>query len=437
MSVFEEILQEVIGFVFKEVLQPILEEFLKFVVETLIDIIVDTFAWVFYYVMTTLFSIVSFLGGIFEFFSGTSKGAVIYNGQKYASVIFAFFSIDVVNKVFLAFTSVAIGLALILTIVRVIKSLSDMTLDNKNPITHVLKVAFKTAVSFAVIPLLCIFMLKLSQVVILTIDKSVSDATQSDATIDRILWYNASQKASSDPGAESYRKAVLNGAEPYKYADVDGYGKFEQYFEYKNFDLAQGIISGIFTVLILLITIIGFVRRLFELLVLYLVGPFFAATMPMDDGEMFKNWKDLFIAKFFSAFGSVLAMRVFLVICPILCSNRLVYDAKDAGFNSFMQLLFLIGGAYSVYMTQGLAMRLLNPEVAAQEEQNQGMAMRIVGKVGSMTLGTATAAVSGVVKGVSGGKGKDDKKDDGGGDDKGGGGDDKGGGDKFDGKKSE
>ena len=419
MNAFERILQEVLNTLFTYVLQPILETFLQFVVNTLIEIISDTFAWVFYYILSTLLSVVKFLNGIFEFFSGSSNGSVMLNDVKYRNILELFFSLDIVSKVFGVFLIVAFVMSVAFTIIKVIKSMSDMTLDNKNPISKVLSTAFKTGITFLIIPLLCLFMLRLSAIVVNQIDIAVNEINSKNVnpnskkpqdgyvSIDSVIWYNASLKVATDTNGLDIRNKVFYNQFDYRYEAVNSSSDFKKSFPYKNFDYATGIVSAILVIIILLICIIAFIQRLFELLVLYLVGPFFASTMPLDDGEMFKNWKDLFIAKFFSAFGSVYGMRIYLILTPIISGNSITFEAGNETFNSFMRLLILIGGAFAIYKSQNMVLKILNPEAAASAEAATQTGFRIASLGKSLGVGIASSFMGGLLGGNSK---KDDNK---------------------------
>ena len=404
MSGFLEILSNVFTKIFEAVLEPILEEFLKFLINQLLDIIKKTLAWVFYYLFTLLLSVVNFLASVFDFFSGSGRGGLTYNNQTY-SIVELFISLPPIVKMFTWMMGLAFALAIIFTIIQVIKSMSDMTLEDKNPISHVIKTALKTGVTFIAIPFLCIFLLNLSSILMNSFESSIQYSTNTTGvTIDRILWLNASLNAAksdsmnvNSPNAvqgigagDSLRKPFAGGTYSYKYTDIQNNASlkslFESSFDYAKFDYGLGIVGALVVIIVLGAAVITLIRRVLEILVLYIVGPLFASTMPLDDGEMFKRWKDMFIAKFFSSFGAVFAMRLFMVLSPIVCSNKLVLAPDNPMLNSFLQLLFIVGGAYAVYKMQSMITQLLSHEAAMAENENRGIV--------SSVLGTAKAAVN-------------------------------------------
>lgn len=431
MNGFLIILQEALMWVFDSVLKPVLIEILKFIVTSLIDIIKDTFAWLLYYGFTTLLQILKVLGDAFEFFAGTSRGMVNDGTQTVLQVMFG---LDIVGQMFLVFTIVGIALSMILSIINVVKSMSDMTLEDKNPISKVLKNMLKSMLTFAVIPILCLFLLQLSSIVVNTID-SLTDS-YGGASIDGIIWYNASLNASKNEnlnlngkiseenkvkllaGLDESRAPYIkqtsdSGYRSYAYEEVDGRDDFN--FEYAKFDYVIGYASAIVMILILLGCVMVFIGRVFELIVLYVVGPLFAATIANDGGEMFKQWKDMFIAKFIGSYGVVLSMRLYLIIVPVIVSGKIIFTNSDVAgfdgsFNSFIQLLLIVGGAYAILKSQSMILRMLSHEAAGQAEQlggagvTAGMTMEGLAKGFGSTLG-------GGIFGGRGGKDQDEDKD--------------------------
>ena len=311
MSSFAEFLSGILGAIFENILSPLLTEFFKFVVYTVIDIIKDAFAWLFYYGFTTLLSCIRVMSDLFEFFAGTTRGNVIVEGQQ-TTVLQALFEFDAVKQMFGLFTVIGMFLALMFSIIATMRSMSDMTLDNKNPISKVITNAMKAFITFAIIPILCLFLMQLSTIIVTAIDSGSKAIANTNAdNIDEILWLNCSMDAAKNDswnvskasdenrekimrGDDAVRKPYLTGTKSYMYVD----GEAENDFELGKFDYIQGYVSSILVILMLAGSIMIFIARLFELLVLYIVGPIFAASIANDGGEMFKQWKDMFIAKF-------------------------------------------------------------------------------------------------------------------------------------------
>lgn len=399
---------------FDNILRPLLFEMAKFFIHTSLDLLKTALAWVLYLIWTSLLQVVAVLSNAFEYFAGTTAGKV-NNGTQ--TVLGVFFGLDIIGKMFMIFTIVAVVLAFLFTIVNVIKSMSDMTLDDKNPISKVLKNLMKSMVTFVTIPFLCMFLMRLSTIVIDTIDSALYE--QGTASIDKIIWYNCSYNASTNDSlnldgnmSEENKQLLLAGKErsrevfvrdvdgvsySYAYNDVNGKSYFK--FDYGKFNYPLGLTAAVILILVLLACILTFIARIFELITLYVTGPIFASTISQDGGEMFKQWKDMFIAKFIGSYGMVLGMRLYLILVPAISSGRIVFTSTniaglDGLFNAFIQVVFIVGGGYAVYKSQTLILRLLSIEAASSAKENVGMGFMIGRTASQVALGGASAFAS-------------------------------------------
>lgn len=84
------------------------------------------------------------------------------------------------------------------------------------------------------------------------------------------------------------------------------------------------ILVGLLVAYLFLNICINCVARIFNMLILYIMAPPFIATTPLDDGEKAKQWWTAFIIQTFSVFGSVIGIRLIMIVIPIIFSNGLV-----------------------------------------------------------------------------------------------------------------
>ncbi|MBR5116258.1 MAG: hypothetical protein IK096_04250, partial [Lachnospiraceae bacterium] len=104
--------------------------------------------------------------------------------------------------------------------------------------------------------------------------------------------------------------------------------------------------------------------RIFMLLVLFVVSPYFVAMMPIDDGAKFKRWKEMFVGFTISVFGPILTMRLYLVLLPYIVTGNTLQMGFSNVTNYVFRLFFIAAGAFSVYKSQQLMLDLINPEVS-------------------------------------------------------------------------
>lgn len=156
----------------------------------------------------------------------------------------------------------------------------------------------------------------------------------------------------------------------------------------------------------------GLVKRLYDLVFLFITLPAISATIPLDDGAKFKLWRETVISKVFLAFGTVLAVNIFFIVSPTLWSVSIPNASNFT--NTLLRLVLICGGALSISGGQLLMARLLG--TSAEESREMAQSARTimggattaigVGKTaGRMTFGTKNAngqRVGGLVKGGAG-----------------------------------
>ena len=99
----------------------------------------------------------------------------------------------------------------------------------------------------------------------------------------------------------------------------------------------------------MLMCLFTFIRRLFEILLLYMVSPYFVAMMPLDDGEKFKQWFGLFMGKLFTGYGSVVVMKVYLLVLPLFMRGGIQFSDMGRESTFLMYGLVALGGACLLY----------------------------------------------------------------------------------------
>ena len=205
----------------------------------------------------------------------------------------------------------------------------------------------KAAVTFLTVPFFCIFLLQISTAVTTQVQDAVMnqkgfEKTPSTGTyVFLISSLRAGRKDPNNLGSfltrlgefednylepdmeDDLRKEYLSGKKDYKNLLDSGMD-----FTPAKFDYIMGYVAVIFMIIMFVGLVIQFIRRLLELLMLYIVSPFFVATIPADDGAMFKRWREMFVAKFLSGFGVIFSLKIFLLLLPIIFSSKLNLGAS-------------------------------------------------------------------------------------------------------------
>ena len=219
-------------------------------------------------------------------------------------------------------------------------------------------------------------------------------AIDTDVLIFLIAGMEASQNAMYNTGDfnDAIRKGYVSGEK-----DYNNLTQVRKDFDIWEMDYLVGYIACIVFVIIMAICIFTFIVRMFNLLLLYLTAPLFASSMPLDDGSKWQSWTQAFAIQLFSGFGMVIAMRLYLIIIPLVISNDLVFFAGDgvgtAVLNRMAQLLMVLGGAWAVLQSGSVITGILagNPGMAAIQQEGRigGMVTAWAMRAPMAALGTA------------------------------------------------
>ena len=215
---------------------------------------------------------------------------------------------------------------------------------------------------------------------------STPQAIDTDVLIFLIAGMEASQNAMYNTGDfnDAIRKGYISGEK-----DYNNLTQVRKDFDIWEMDYLVGYISCIVFIIIMAICIFTFIVRMFNLLLLYLTAPLFASSMPLDDGAKWQSWIQAFVIQLFSGFGMVIAMRLYLIIIPLVISSDLVFFAGDgvgvAVLNRMAQLLMVLGGAWAVLQSGSVITGILagNPGMAAIQQE---------GRIGAMVTAWAMRA---------------------------------------------
>lgn len=371
---FTDVLYTTMVLLFNEIFVPVMMEILSMFYEKAIFILSHSVSVLGYFFLITVCKILDSLETMIGIFAGTENVIVDNQPMSFMEMVF---QQDAVSKGFLMITLVAVGICFLLTIFAVVRSMSSSTLEDKHPISQVLKDAMKACVSFMLVPFLCIALMQLSSALVKQ-TKAVIQAesgTAGDPSMGLYIFLTASLRAgradfeipilqeTADYAAgvgdkfmyevlnsldsafrveylppsmsDELRQSYLNGDKDYldfRHSGSD--------FSVAKIDYLLGFSASIFMVIMLAGVLIQFIRRLLELVMLYLVAPFFVAAIPLDRGEMFKRWREMFIAKFLAGFGVIYALKLFMLLVPLIFSDNLSLGS------SFVMDKLYIGGAY-------------------------------------------------------------------------------------------
>lgn len=394
-----DLLTTVLGWLFENVLAPVLIPVLEDAVGFFLDLWMTVASTWYYMLLSGLLKLIDYLQTAFDTFIGLRDVTYINGNEKITGPLLeVLFQQKTISTLFWALTLGGLAIALILTIIATARSAFDLDFENKRPVSRVLSAFFKTFISLFSIPFFAYFILKLSMVIL----KGIAAAMGSSGgdSLSRMIFVIVSMNAAkNDKFNLSSENSILGGAlgtstDTVRYPFYTGQKQYwkisevTEVFNLADFDYLIGFMICFFLVFTLAVCLIIFIQRVFEVLLLYVVSPYFVAMMPLDDGEKFSRWREIFIAKCFSGFGSVIGMRLYIMLLPIVMGNTIQFElgsSQEAAY--FLKLFFMAGGAWAVYKMGPMITSLLS----YQAGQSEAMTGNIVG--GALFGATAGAAI--------------------------------------------
>ena len=175
---------------------------------------------------------------------------------------------------------------------------------------------------------------------------------------------------------DTIRIGYFNGEKDY--TDLD---QVRKDFDLSEMDYLVGYVVSIVFILLMAICIFNLIVRIFNLLLLYVSAPMFVSSMPLDEGAKFQNWIQAFVIQMFSGFGMVVAMRLYLLMIPVIMSSDLIFFTGSGMWYSFLNLMarlfMILGGAWAVLKSSSVISGILagNPGMAALQQEGQTSAV--------------------------------------------------------------
>ena len=202
---------------------------------------------------------------------------------------------------------------------------------------------------------------------------TIADIKFGDTTVDQVFGVHKEDTI----GMEKEDKPYVNGKEPM--------------VEMGSFNFLLAFFVTVMLLVNVVMSMIGLVKRVFDIVALFIMLPLISATIPLDDGARFKAWRETVISKVVLAYGAVISINIFMLVVPVIQN---IDTANIWGDSWIMPALFktcmLVGGGLCVNGGQQLIARVFG--TSAEESRDMANSAR------SLLAGAATAG--GLMRGV-------------------------------------
>ena len=353
------------------------------------------FGWiydVFYTLQKSICYLLDFIRDIFCKLAGIET--VKIDGSE-EEILSHFILSPAIRNAFLGVLLVGVILLFVFVIIAIIKS-EAADPQHKKTKGQILVKSLQSFVIFLLIPFLLIAGIMLANVVVGAIHASMTGSMldgNAASTIGGQILVTSGYDAYIGPAgsrAEIERMFVTGQL------DYNSLSVVKRYYDLSEMNFFVGIAGGLVILVMFVMSAVMFVQRIFDIILLYIVSPASVSTIPLDDGGRFRIWREMLVSKVLSAYGIILSMNIFFLVVPQISQITFFGNAFKDGI---VQLLFVIGGAFSITKANMIIAQLTGSNAGMQEMQqmmsNVHSGMHMVHTAGRVAAGAAGMIIGG------------------------------------------
>ena len=356
----------------------------------LVDSILGIIGTIIYPLFGVIYSVIDLVERIFQAFAGTET--VYVSGDQVTSdntgadadtgIVYYLLQSDLVRNMFFAMLYLAIILLVVFTILAVLK---NMYQPQPKKWQDIIASAIKGLGLFIIVPACSLLAVWVGNILLVAIDGATSGSSSS-ATMSGRLFIAASYTS-------NYIRSDAEGIDLQKYNEVaalcdrcgieirafqptDGgldtdyeyyaslvddcfaseamsaarcnWGDVNAHYAIIHINFLTLAAGGIFMLFVLGSISFGMVKRLFMLVILFIISPIVCSMYPIDEGNAYKTWFGEFKKNLLSAYGAVAGMNLFLTIMPIVDQIQLGTYGGNGDWVGLLQLILVIAGLFVV-----------------------------------------------------------------------------------------
>lgn len=353
------------------------------------------FGWiydVFYILQKSICYLLDFIRDIFCKLAGIET--VKIDGSE-EEILSHFILSPAIRNAFLGVLLVGVILLFVFVIIAIIKS-EAADPQHKKTKGQILVKSLQSFIIFLLIPFLLITGIMLANVVVGAIHASMTGSMldgNTASTIGGQILVTSGYDAYIGPAgsrAEIERMFVTGQL------DYNSLSVVKRYYDLSEMNFFVGIAGGLVILVMFVMSAVMFVQRIFDIILLYIVSPASVSTIPLDDGGRFRIWREMLVSKVLSAYGIILSMNIFFLVVPQISQITFFGNAFKDGI---VQLLFVIGGAFSITKANMIIAQLTGSNAGMQEMQqmmsNVHSGMHMVHTAGRVAAGAAGMIIGG------------------------------------------
>lgn len=396
----------------------------------LVDSILGIIGTIIYPLFGVIYSVIDLVERIFRAFAGTEtvyvSGDQVTSGNTGADtdtgIVYYLLRSDLVRNMFLAMLYLAIILLVVFTIMAVLK---NMYQPQPKKWQDIIASAIKGLGLFIIVPACSLLAVWVGNILLVAIDGATS-GSNSSATMSGRLFIAASYTSNyirSDAVGIDLQKhnevaALCDrcGIEIRAFQPTDGgldtdyeyyaslvddcfaseamsaarcnWGDVNAHYAIIHINFLTLAAGGIFMLFVLGSISFGMVKRLFMLVILFIISPIVCSMYPIDEGNAYKTWFGEFKKNLLSAYGAVAGMNLFLTIMPIVDQIQLGTGGGNGDWVGLLQLILVIAGLFVVKDVIGFISGLAGGDNSYSGGNSLFVSVRGKAKSGLGTIGS-------------------------------------------------
>lgn len=337
------------------------------------------------------------IDGIMEIFSAIAGVTdVTYQGER-VNIIEFIVGDSTVGTIFWCVFILSVGLTCIFTIVALVK---NMIANNRN-ITTIIGKFFLALLGTLAMVVVVILGILISNAILVLVSEifEIGNTTKLSNSIFNACvgdWVNGYSINEINVSTLSVRK-IFGDYNTAAFGIWPTSWKNNGMVNPDTFLYLPSMIASIGLMIAMVVAIINLAKRVYEIVLLYIVLPVSMSTIAVDDGARFKIWRETFITKIVLAYGTVFSVNIFILILPFISKMKIPGVSNFA--NSMFLIFMIIGGALVIPAGQTLFARLFGQ---ADDMHAGGSFLRsaFYGSrfASALTFGTASK----IIRGISG-----------------------------------
>ena len=252
--------------------------------------------WIFellYGIQKTVCFIIDFIRQIFYMLCGIEPVSI---GGENSDILTHFIMSDTIKRTFLIILLIAFVLLTVFALIAIIRS-EYANGENKKSKAKIMGKAFQSFIIFLIVPFVLIAGITLTNTIMGAINSSMNYSAISTGTMSTIggqILVTSGQFAYIGDSASraSIESMFISGELNYFDMSV-----VSQYYNLRSIDYLVGLLGSIVIMVMFVMSAITLIQRIFDVVLLYIISPVSVSTIPVDDGNRFKLWRDMIISK--------------------------------------------------------------------------------------------------------------------------------------------